>query len=459
MLLGCGLGLAGLLLFVLCHSAALTRMWSPPADFMVEGRVCCDEVPAIAWLAQEASVLPQRAVVLTADDEQVSRSLAELGFSLDVEATASVAERLPRAEGWLARARRAFGPPLTPPVLSAQWRFDGARARATLEELAQSLNQPALNAVADARTHRWEQERRGRVLDVEASLLALSRVRDVTAEPLTALLFERLAPRTRLADLSPVDVSLVAGSFETDFRGKAGARALNIRRAAELLDGFVLAPHARFSFNRVVGPREKERGFVEAPVIVNDELEAGLGGGVCQVATTLHAAARFAGMVVTERRSHSRPSGYAPLGLDATVIDGKVDLRFENPFDSPLMIQAYLPSATRIRVEFLGRAADARVEHRYQVIERHPFLRRVVDKPSLAPGTFERTQKGNYGYEIMSVVTRTDAAGRVQTVRYASKYYPVPEVFALGAGTPLSALPELPRGATGVEPEPTRPEP
>jgi vancomycin resistance protein YoaR len=248
-------------------------------------------------------------------------------------------------------------------------------------------------------------------------------------------------------------VSQVLGQYETDFRGRAGPRAVNIRRAARSLDRVVLEPGATFSFNRTVGPRSEERGFVKAPVIVNDETEPGLGGGVCQAATTLHAAAVFAGLEILERRSHSRASGYAPLGLDATVIEGKVDLRLRNPFSTPVMLHAYFPRSTLMRVEILGHPPLGHVEHAAQVIERHPFLRRVVEKAELESGSFERKQKGGYGYDILSVVTLTRDDGTVLTRRYPSKYYPVPEVLWVGKGTEPSALPPLPDGATGLEAE------
>ncbi len=441
---------------VVASRARIERFLDPPRDFLLLGRACCDDQSPEAWLTHTAALVDEHRVTLEAEDEQLDLGRAELGFSLDAAGTAARAAELPRASDWLSRLRRAFGPPLAPPNLEPVFAFDAERARARLTTLSSTLYRPAEDAVLSARSHTRRVERAGRTLDVEASLNRLADS-DPTATPLRALVFQRLEPKLCLADLPPVDVSLVAGSYETDFRGKAGARAVNIRRAAELLDGLVLLPGTKFSFNRSVGRREKERGFVEAPVIVNDELESGLGGGVCQAATTLHAAARFAGLAITERRSHSRPSGYAPLGLDATVIDDKVDLRFENPFDVALMIHAYLPTPTSVRVEILGRAPDVRIDHRYHVVERRPFQRRVVEKPDLLPGTFERKQKGSYGYDIISVLTLTAPGGDIHTLRYPSKYYPVPEVFAVGPNTSPDLLPPLPEGATGLEGEADEP--
>ena len=98
-------------------------------------------------------------------------------------------------------------------------------------------------------------------------------------------------------------MSLVLSSFETDFSHKPRSRIPNIRVAAGYLNGVIVAPGQIFSFNHVVGPRTEERGFRNAPVIVQDELEPGLGGGVCQVASTLFAAAMLGGLEIVERRS------------------------------------------------------------------------------------------------------------------------------------------------------------
>jgi VanW like protein len=193
-----------------------------------------------------------------------------------------------------------------------------------------------------------------------------------------------------------------------------------------------------------------QRGFVEAPVIIQDEMEKDVGGGVCQVATTLHAAAVHGLLEIVRRRSHSRPSGYAPLGLDATVIDREVDLRIKNPYETPLMIHAFLPSRYAIRVELLGLDPPARVEHRYAVIETQDFHRRVYTKTELGPDTVKLKQKGILGYDIVSVVDISYPDGRTDRKRYKSKYWPVPEVFWVGPHVDPSALPPLPERATHV---------
>jgi vancomycin resistance protein YoaR len=330
------------------------------------------------------------------------------------------------------------------------WKIDQDAARTALEQIAAQVLVPAKDARLDFVRRTLEPDVTGRALDVEVTLAQL--VRQVRAgADASPLVFDELEPTVSLADLPPVDPRKLLAMFETDFSKKRGPRVHNIRRAASYLNGSVVNPGATLSFNARVGQRVGSRGFIDAPVIINDEMESGMGGGVCQVATTLHAAAVYGGLEVKERRSHSRPSGYAPLGLDATVIDDVQDLKIVNPYPVPLYIRAYLPSRYVIRVEILGAELDGTVKHSYWVLERHAFTRRIVEKPELAPGTYKVSQKGNFGYDTLSSVIQTRVDGQRKERRFKSKYYPVPEVLWIGPGTRGADLPPLPEAAVGFE--------
>jgi vancomycin resistance protein YoaR len=297
--------------------------------------------------------------------------------------------------------------------------------------------------------HKIVESQVGRRLSVPATLVRLEAV-SLSEEPSMDVVVDEIRPRVTEEDLAPVDVTKVLSSYETSFRGKAGPRAVNIRTAGNLLNGAIVLPGEVLSFNQQVGRRIHGRGFVDAPVIVNDELELDVGGGVCQVATTLHAAAVYGNFEVVRRRSHSRPSGYAPLGLDATVIDGKVDLQLRNPFDEPVLVHVSFPERYKIRVELLGRNPDAKVEHAYTVTHREPFARRVWYREEMPIGGMEQKQKGSEGMDVVSVLRIRQDDGSEIRRSYRSKYYPVPEVFWLGEGASSSALPKAPEGLAAV---------
>lgn len=133
----------------------------------------------------------------------------------------------------------------------------------------------------------------------------------------------------------------VLATASTEFDRRDEGRAWNIALAAARIDGAVLRPGESFSFNRTVGPRGLEDGFRPAPELVDGDRVEGIGGGVCQVASTLYAAALEAGLTIEARRAHSRPAAYIRPGLDATVSFSRgVDLVVRNDSDAPVALRA-----------------------------------------------------------------------------------------------------------------------
>ncbi|MCC6216812.1 MAG: VanW family protein [Polyangiaceae bacterium] len=408
--------------------------------------------PLEAWLARRAAAAGAREAWLATDRGWVRTSWAELGIELDVESTAAAARGHARAGAPLARAARAWRARRGRERLDPIWRVDRAVARAAVERVAPLVRRDPVDARLDLTAHRRVDEEPGAVLDVEGTIAALERLVPADLdEPLVVEVATASVPAgVTSAMLAAVDPSVVLSQFETSFGGTGRGRAVNIARAAAYLDGTVLAPGARFSFNETVGARTIERGFTWAPVIRDDELEPGIGGGVCQVASTVHAAAVYGGLEVLARRSHSRPSSYTRLGLDATVIWGEVDLVLRNPHPAPVIVHAYLSTPTTLRVELLGAPPPAKVEYSYGVARTHDFYRRVTTKPWMRDRTLKR-QRGIRGLDVVSVVRVILADGRAREHRYFSEYRPVPEVFWVGPDAAPAGLPELPEGAVRVE--------
>src|SRR5207253_5511620 len=124
-------------------------------------------------------------------------------------------------------------------------------------------------------------------------------------------------------------ISGLVSGYTTEYGGIAN-RIHNVELVAHLVDDKLIAPDATFSFNKTTGERNAAKGFLVAPVIVNGELTTGLGGGVCQVSTTVFNAAFDAGLKITERTNHALYISHYPQGRDATVDYPSVDLKFVN---------------------------------------------------------------------------------------------------------------------------------
>lgn len=150
-------------------------------------------------------------------------------------------------------------------------------------------------------------------------------------------------PRVDSELLSAIKAKTI-GSYVTYYNNGNRNRSSNIALAARTLNNYVVFPGERFSFNQALGKRTKEKGYLRAPVIVRGEMNEDVGGGICQVSSTLFNAADRAGLKIVERFSHSRKIHYVPPGRDATVSWYGPDFVFENPYSDPVLIRAYAGS-------------------------------------------------------------------------------------------------------------------
>ncbi len=146
----------------------------------------------------------------------------------------------------------------------------------------------------------------------------------------------------------------------------------------------------------------------------------GVGGGTCQVASTLHAAAFLGGLQIVEHRPHSRPAGYVPLGLDATVVWPNVDLVVRNPYGFPVLVRATHAGRT-LRVDLLGARRPPDVRWERAVAQTEEPSERLVEDPSIPWGEARVTQDGIPGYLVVRTRTMDRGHGPIterETLRY-----------------------------------------
>ena len=166
--------------------------------------------------------------------------------------------------------------------------------------------------------------------------------------------------RTKTLDEVKKETALLS-AFTTYFDGENLTRTSNIRLAASSLNGTVLDGGKVLSFNRAVGERVKERGYLPAKIIVDGEFVEGVGGGVCQVSTTLYNAALLAGLNIAEYHPHSLAVGYVPPSRDAMVSGSSCDLKIENSSRTPVYIRAQT-GKNYISFKIYGASSGAKFE-------------------------------------------------------------------------------------------------
>lgn len=233
-------------------------------------------------------------------------------------------------------------------------RLDEAEARERLERLARRVDDPGVNARLQfsSESGGWTvtRSRSARRMNQQA-MLAVLRAWAEHPWPKTALSLpmEKVPPRVPTEELLKVKSPMA--QFTTHYNPGDRPRTHNLRLVAERLDGAVVMPGEVFSFNNTVGPRTK--GFRAAKIYVRGKIKTDLGGGTCQVSSTLYNATLLAGLPIVERTSHSLTVPYVTPGRDATVYYGSLDYKFRNSTDAPIYIRA-VPGGARLRITLYG---------------------------------------------------------------------------------------------------------
>lgn len=147
--------------------------------------------------------------------------------------------------------------------------------------------------------------------------------------------YRKELPKVGIADIKKVNSKI--STYTTTYESGVG-RGKNVENAANKIDDLLLMPGEEFSYEKNIGPVTLSNGYISAPVINNGELVQGVGGGVCQVSSTLYNTTLKAGILPTERRNHSKVVNYVPRGLDATLASGSIDYKFKNTYKHPIVI-------------------------------------------------------------------------------------------------------------------------
>lgn len=239
----------------------------------------------------------------------------------------------------------------------AEVRLDETKLTETLNRVKQEVDREPVDAsiAFSAAGIEHHAGMTGRKMDVKATAEA------VKPELLTLRLpcretisLEETKPKIGLEDVKAIDGLL--GSCSTYYIADTG-RGDNIEIATAALNHCLIKPGEELSFNTRVGRRVASAGYATAPVIVNGKVEQDIGGGVCQVSSTLYNAILLAGLTPTARTSHFYPSAYIDAGLDATVADGQIDFVFQNTLPHSVILRAGASAGT-LTVEVYGHRAD-----------------------------------------------------------------------------------------------------
>lgn len=277
-------------------------------------------------------------------------------------------------------------------------------------------------------------EKEGRRLDVEAFSAFLDRkliaidVPDEFPLPLAVA-----APEVKSGDLKRIDS--VISVYSSEFNPYNANRSENIKISANSVSRLLVQPGQVVSFNDLVGLRVAEAGFKEAPVIIEGKTVPDIGGGVCQVSSTLYNAILLADLQPVERTPHFHPLGYVPIGLDATVADNLLDFKFKNTLEREIYLVSEVNGGT-LTIYVLGSKDDAPREKISldSTIDRVLKPKTVIEyDAALEDGKRVVKEEGLTGYIVSSYRVKSVNGKEVaRELLYTDEYSPENEIVAVG---------------------------
>jgi len=394
------------------------------------GRKSQAEVMAILDI-EDAKIKKQTVIChLPNESQEINTSYGELGIRVDRDKIWLEASSVGRTGRWWQRlwtrwqvSRKGYQIPL-------YLKID----RNTAELKLKNLTRPWYIAPKDARLVIKPDDKAeiiphemGREVDCKAALTELERV--INTEPgksiYLSLAYRDLKPGKLKSDLENYNIKGLISRFSTQFNQQRINRTENIKLAAQALDYCFIAPGEVFSFNRAVGPRTRELGYNEADIILQNELVPGIGGGVCQVSTTLYNVVLRAELEVIERHPHSMTIPYVEPGLDATVVYEGKDFKFRNNTEGYLVLKTSV-SGGNLSIKIFGRPDEKKRVYIKSQVEREIQPKTIYrDDPLVPKGQYVLEREGEPGCVVRVERHVYDEKGKwVRTDFISRDHYP-----------------------------------
>jgi len=302
------------------------------------------------------------------------------------------------------------------------------------ERIAKIYYKPSTNATIQkvGALFRITNENYGEVLDTKKLINDILKILDTKKSGEVTITFRKIRPSVRKEDLEKISDCL--GEFTTKFDPTNIPRTENVKIAASKINGSLILPNEIFSLSETIGPVTIENGFKVAKVIVNNEFVDGVGGGLCQIASTLYNAVLLSQLQVIERRNHSAEVTYVPLGRDATVASGSIDFKFKNNTDTAIYLESYCNKNT-ITIKLYGKNEHIgeSIKFETEIVEKIPYKTVTEEDPTLPKGTKKLKGPPHYGYKVKTYMLKYKDGKLLSKKLVSYDYYkPVDAIYLIG---------------------------
>ncbi len=260
-----------------------------------------------------------------------------------------------------------------------------------------------------------------------------------------------------VADLGSRAFPDVLATFTTRYDAGNLNRSTNLAIACKKINNYVLQPGETFSYNQTVGKRSIENGFREAHIFTSSGVEDGLGGGICQISSTLYNTVVLANLDIVERHNHSYGAGYVDPGRDATVSYGSLDFKFKNPRKYPIKITAYINGGVAtVSISGIKEENEPRVSIVATTTATIPCPVNTIEDPTMEEGKQVVTTAGMNGYRSVAYKYLYYPDGRVEKIQLSTDTYAtITKVVKVGTKKVQTPVAPTPTPTPSVEPTET----
>lgn len=314
-------------------------------------------------------------------------------------------------------------------------KIDSVQAHQALQEKLTQINRAAVDASYTIEKDQFviKPAVPGRVVQVDAILDKLQNQSFATLPKQVEIPVVEVPATQTTEQIQTLAFDGIIGEYTTQFNVKDQNRSANLAAAANKLNKTVLMPGETLSFNQTIGPRTAETGYKDAYIIINNEYVQGIGGGICQVSSTLYSAVVLANLPIVERYPHAVVISYIPMGQDATVNYPNLDLKFKNNTASLLYIRTEVKPGF-LTVRLYGRKTDKTVRFEQQIEKEMDFKTIMRLDPNLPPGKIIQDQAGCKGYLVQTYRVVKDASGtESKQLLSRDEYAPTHKILRVGA--------------------------
>lgn len=437
----------------LAYYDTFNQMRAVVSQNVIHGPVYIDDTPVTGMTLEEAGALLDNrkteqarafSVTLAAEGNQWTISSEDVPMEWDTDVLLQKAYMIGRV-GSLEQRYEMIQSLSEPVYLSSAFTYDKSAIRTLTDQIAAHLHVEPVNAAVVAfdvtnRTFAFSEDQAGQTVNAENLYQTVIYQLDNGQYGSTIRIDVQEVPPTITRAMLEKDYTRIS-AFATTTTDNSN-RNTNIALAASAINGQMIAAGGTLSFNGVVGERTAAGGYMEAGAIENGRTVQEIGGGICQVSTTLFNAMVRANCEIVERKPHAWPSDYVPRGEDAAVDWPKLDLKMRNATATPMFITAWYDNQT-ITVEVyglsLGEGVSIDIESE-TTYSKQPTETVYTYNGNLPIGTTQLLKKPRTGYSVQTYkIWKQDGVEMSREKFYTTDYKVINEEYEYNDGNPPPA--------------------